>query len=274
MIEKILDAMLDPSRIILKAWKAVPRGGFQLRLRYDIFPRPQYAYCLYQGARLAKQLGIDRISALEFGVAGGDGLLELENLAVQIERELGMHIDIYGFDTGTGLPQPVDYRDMPYIWSQGFFNMDLDALRRRLRRSQLILGDVHKTVPQFLSSLRGAPICAVMLDLDYYSSTRDALRIFDGAHDTILPRVFCYLDDIISSDIGIMSDSVGQLLAIQEFNESHELRDISPVAGLRHGRRIPAKWNDQIYVHHAFDHPDYCTFVYPEKDRQLPLASR
>ena len=35
--------------------------------------RPNYAYCMLHAARLAQKLGLDRISALEFGVAGGNG---------------------------------------------------------------------------------------------------------------------------------------------------------------------------------------------------------
>jgi hypothetical protein len=35
----------------------------------------------------------------------------------------------------------------------------------------------------------------------------------------------------------------------------------------------PQRWNDQIYVHHDFEHPLYCRNITPdgESERQLPL---
>src|SRR6266851_7746170 len=62
--------------------------------------RPHYAYCVYQAAVLAKRLGYPRISVIEFGVAGGNGLVNLEWHAREISRWLSIGIDVYGFDTG------------------------------------------------------------------------------------------------------------------------------------------------------------------------------
>jgi len=64
-------------------------------------------------ARTAKGLGIDRVSVLEFGVAGGTGLLAMDAAAEGAESLLGVEIDVFRFDTGTGLPPPADRRDMP-----------------------------------------------------------------------------------------------------------------------------------------------------------------
>ena len=47
---------------------------------------------------------------LEFGVAGGAGLLSLERIAELVEGLTGVEIEVHGFDTGTGLPAPKDYR--------------------------------------------------------------------------------------------------------------------------------------------------------------------
>jgi hypothetical protein len=271
MLNKLLRLALSPHKLLLRSWRSVPVGSFKLRLDYDIFPRPHYAYCVYQAARLAKSLGIGKISVLEFGVAGGNGLAALEHLARDVEREFGVAIEIYGFDNATGLPAPVDYRDLPYVWKPGFYRMDVDALRVRLKRSQLVLGDVAETVQSFGREYSPAPIGAVFIDLDYYSSTRDALKIFDGPHTHLLPRVFCYFDDVISCDDTFFSDRVGELLAIKEYNEGHPTRQLARIAGFSHSRAVPARWNDQIYVHHCFDHPSYTTYVYPQGDRQLPL---
>ena len=271
MMNKLLRLAANPQRVFFKAWETVPLGSFKLRLDYDILPRPHYAYCVYQAARLAKSLNLPRISVAEFGVAGGNGLVELERLASEIEKEIGIQIEIYGFDNAAGLPKPADYRDLPYIWRTGFYKMDLDALRSRLQRSQLVLGDVSETAEDFFQTHSAAPIGAVFVDLDYYTSTRDALKIFDSAGSNMLPRVFCYFDDVISCENTFFSDHVGELLAIKEYNDAHPMRQFAKIAGFRHSRAIPAQWNDQIYVHHSFDHLDYTTYVHPDRDRQLPL---
>jgi hypothetical protein len=275
VLDKFLRLLLNPQQAILKTRRAWPVRSFKRRLDYDIFPRPHYAYCTYHAARLAQLLGIARISLIEFGVAGGNGLVELESLAEQVEKEFDTRIDIYGFDSGEGLPAPEDYRDLPYIWQKGFFRMDVDALQRRLRRAKLVLGDVRDTVPAFVAQHAPAPIGAVFHDLDYYSSTRHALEILHGDPTWMLPRVFCYCDDVLSSELGgILCRRVGQLRALDEYNEVDQNRFIGPISGFTHMRRVPAAWNDKIYVHHAFDHPAYGTYVHADANRQLTLKSR
>src|SRR3972149_1664776 len=43
--------------------------------------RPWYAWGVLCGVDLAQSLGIDRVSVIEFGVAGGRGLISLERIA-------------------------------------------------------------------------------------------------------------------------------------------------------------------------------------------------
>lgn len=272
MVRKALNLMLNPQKLIFKAWEKFPLGSYRLRLDYDIFPRPHYAYCVYHAAKLAEKLGHKRISIAEFGVAGGAGLLELEKLVVEVEKEFSVKIDIYGFDTGEGLPEPAGFRDMEYIWKAGFFKMDQDALRAKLSRSKLVLGNVKDTVPTFFDDFDAAPLAAAFLDLDFWSSTCDTMKIFDASDDHILPRVFCYFDDVGSAeDGGLMNDYVGQLASIKDYNDSHETMKTTKINGFHHMRRIPASWNDKIYVHHAFDHPDYNTYIHATTDRQLKI---
>src|SRR5262245_50426211 len=158
MVHKLLRFASRPQRLLFKVWEAVPVGSFKLKLDFDILPRPHYAYCVYQAARLAKHLNIPAISVFEFGVAGGNGLVELERLADQIEKEVGVRLELYGFDNATGLPRPGDYRDLPYVWQPGFYKMNLDALRSRVRRSQLVLGDVSETAGRFFQTHTVAPL--------------------------------------------------------------------------------------------------------------------
>lgn len=272
MIYTFLSAVLNPHRVLHRAWKAFPVGTFRTKFEFDLARRPHYLYCVYQAARLAHALGIKRISVVEFGVAGGNGLLELERIVCDVEREVDVKIEIYGFDSGVGLPMPIDFRDIPYIWQEGFFEMDVGGLSARLKRAKLVIGDVKDTAPTFFNGEHSpAPLGAVLADLDYYSSTRDSFCIFDTDHENLLPRIFCYADDVMSSELGILSDDVGQLRAIAEYNELNNEKKIRKVAGLSHSRRIPAKWNDQIYVHHSFKHPWYNTYIHPDSKRQLEL---
>ena len=83
--------------------------------------RPHYTWGMAHGAWLARNLGIDRISVIEFGVAGGNGLVALDRAAELVEARLEVGIDVYGFDSGAGLPKPEDYRDLPNLWSTGDF---------------------------------------------------------------------------------------------------------------------------------------------------------
>jgi hypothetical protein len=88
----------------------------------------------------------------------------------------------------------------------------------------------------------------------------------------MLPRIFCYFDDVLSAeDGGILCEDVGQLRAIRDYNDSHDSAKIRPVAGLQLSRKIRSKWPSQIYVHHAFEHPDYSTYIHKDQNRQLEI---
>ena len=115
-------------------------------------------------------------------------LVALEVISSQVEKALGVKIEIVGFDTGNGLPAPRDYRDLPHLWEKGFYEMDQDMLRARLRRAQLVLGDISETSREWLRSDH-APIGFVAFDLDYYSSTKAAFALFEGDAGSHLPRV-------------------------------------------------------------------------------------
>ena len=244
--------------------------SFTEKLQYDALPRANYAYGTYYAALQAKALNIPKISVIEFGVAGGSGLVELENMAFAVEKETGVIVDVYGFDTGSGMPQAKDYRDMPYVWQPGFFKMDVEALQARLKKAQLILGDVEQTVQEFIKE-KPAPIGFISFDLDYYYSTVEALKLCDQDDSFFLPRVYCYLDDIIGDDFEIHSHFTGELLAIDEFNQRHEKRKIAKINAFRYKRMLWSPWVEQMYVFHIFDHPNYCSYVNPKHVWEAPL---
>lgn len=269
---KLINGLINPQRAVLKAWKSLGTASLANKLEYDLFERPHYAYCLANAARLARALDVPKISALEFGVAGGRGLLALEALCPEIEKAYGVEIEIWGFDTGEGLPDPVDYRDLPYIWKAGFYKMDQTALKAQLDRARLVLGDVKDTVPTFFEDHSPAPVGAAFFDLDFWSSTRDSFGVFSKGTETILPRVFCYCDDVISNEGGgVLSEDVGQLRAIADYNDDTRERKLRQIAGLPEKRRLRAVWPHQIFVHHAFDHPKYTTYIHDDPDRQLAI---
>lgn len=255
-----------------RLWRRLPFGSTALRVRYGIFSRPHYAYGVYAAADLAQRLNIDEVSVVELGVAGGRGLLALEEIVEEVSRALNIRILIYGFDSGEGMPAPIDYRDLPHVWGEGLYRMDEAALRASLTHAKLILGDVSETIPKFMAS-GPAPIGFVSFDLDYYSSTKAALRLFDGDHRFHLPRTFCYFDDICWPERAYYNEYVGELCAISEFNRTHATRKLSPIHMLSYTRPHREAWNEQIYVMHDFDHPLYCVNVTPQGAEylQMPL---
>jgi hypothetical protein len=164
------------------------------------------------------------MSVIEFGVAGGNGLVSMERIAEQIAQCFHLSISVFGFDSGTGMPPPHDYRDLAHVWQQAFYQMEPNKLRSRLRGAELILGPVSETVPAFISRTGPPPppIGFVSFDLDYYTSTKSALGIFGGGSQSRLPRVYCYFDDIIWPEHACHSEFTGELLAIREFNQEHD----------------------------------------------------
>ena len=235
--------------------------SYRTRLEYDALTRPEIGFCIYHAGELAAALGYGKISAIEFGVAGGRGLINIESHVEQIRRELDLEFEVYGFDIGSGLPKPLDYRDMPYLWEEGFYKMDQAKLEARLGLSKLVIGNVKETAGGFFDSYKPAPLGCVMFDLDYYSSTKDAFKVFGADPSNYLPRVYCYFDDVLSTGLRANNRHVGVLRAIDEFNEHNPDKKIVKMEGLQAGRKIPATWNDQIYVFHDFKHPRYCDFV-------------
>ncbi len=253
-------------------WNRFPFGSVDTRVRYGIFDRPHYAYGVYAAADLAKRLGIDAIVAIEMGVAGGRGLLALERIAAAVGRYCGIQINVAGFDSGQGMPAPTDYRDLPHVWDKGFYKMDVSQLKAKLLPgTELVLGNIAETLSSWTPK---GSIGFVAFDLDYYSSTRTALSLFEsGETNSRLPRVYCYFDDLRWPVHACHNEFVGELCAIRMFNEEHDAMKICPIHMLRHTRIHQSAWNDQMYVLHDFHHPLYCKNITlsGEQYTQLPM---
>ena len=224
--------------------------------------RPQYGYCMSVAATLAKRLGHKTISVIEFGVAGGNGLVSAERHAKEISREHGIEFQIYGFDGGVGLPPPEDYRDLPNLWQPGFYAMDEAALRKRLKISHW--SSAKSAIHVLVSSLTYS--CAHRLHLlgSGFLFSQLMLSPFCRRPQYFLPRVWTYFDDIIGEE---HSDFTGERLAIAEYNNRSPSVKFSPDCYLKF-QPVPQVWKDQIFVHHNFAHPDYCTFVGPENQQK------
>ncbi len=255
-MKKRLKRLIDKKRI----------GSFEFRMKINALERMNYAYICYNAAKLAKKLDYDRISVIEYGVAGGKGLIILEEYAEEIKKLLNIKIDIYGFDLGTGLPKPKDYRDLPYHWREGFFSMDEQNLRSRLKHANLIIGNIESTSKDFFSKYNPAPIGAIIHDLDFYSSTKIALSMLKADTKFFLPRVYCYIDDTIGTEIELYNDFTGERLAINEFNSQNENIKLSvPYHLLAEANEI---WHHQIWICHFFKHKKYNSFI-SEPNQQL-----
>jgi len=226
-------------------------------LRESSLMRPAYLWEALHGAHLAKTLGLPAVSLIEFGVAGGNGLVALDLIAQRIERIFGIQAQVYGFDTGAGLPAPQDLRDCPNLFAGGDYPMDVAKLRSRLTRADLILGKIDETLPAFMAKSAFAPVAFISVDVDLYSSAKHALHLLGGEAKMLLPRIHCYFDDITGFTYTPYN---GERLAIEEFNQEHPSRKISPIFGARHYVPKPFAnegWVDKLFMAHIFDHELY-----------------
>ncbi len=214
-------------------------------------PYPQYAACIWRAAQIAQSVGASKFLVMEFGVGKGDGLVACELICEAVARIFQLGIEVIGFDNGTGLPAPEDWRDAPQCWANGLFRMSEPDLRSRLGGAKLVLGAFAETIPAFEPA---APIGVMLVDCDFYSSATHILKMLEGDAHRFLPIVSMYFDDI-----GGALEFQGEALAITEFNARSRLRKISPeresfgeynFGGRRYGF---SKLKACLF----FDHPDF-----------------
>jgi hypothetical protein len=123
-------------------------GTFRQKVACDLVLRHCHAFALLKAADQAKAHGLSGLSVIEFGVAAGAGLMNLTFLAKKVSSLTGLDIQVYGFDTGKGMPPHRDYRDHPDFYRGGDFPADLSARRTALpANGHLIVGELAVTVP-------------------------------------------------------------------------------------------------------------------------------
>jgi len=247
----------EPLHVNLAAAIAKVFGSYRTKVAFDLIVRPAYAFGMLKAADLASAAGIEKITVIEFGVAAGAGLLAMCRIAEETTRCTGVQFDIVGFDGGTGLPPPADYRDHPDLWIAGDYPMpNRDALLNALpANARIVFGPVAETVPRFVESFSAeCPIGFVAMDVDYYSSARECLKVFEHADpNRYLHLTVIYFDDVMEET---SNSWCGELLAINEFNDAHDRRKIELNRPLRSQRILKnASWPDKIYLLHVLDHP-------------------
>ena len=104
-----------PFRLLVKVTFGIVPVSVATRSLWDISPHPNYLASVLLAAKQAQEKRIPEISVIEFGVAGGYGLIALEAEAAAVEGETGIKIKVFGFDNGPGgSPEFIgDHRDHP-----------------------------------------------------------------------------------------------------------------------------------------------------------------
>lgn len=262
--------VLDEERNLIDVFSR-RRAFYKKYFENGNLPYIHYARAVWAAANQAKGLGIKKFSVIEFGVAGGNGLTALEFHAREIGRIFGIKIEVYGFDTGEGLPEwELDYRNESYKFQKGMYKMDYTKLCERLDQTKLILGDIHTTGQQFWK-MNPAPIGAVMVDVDLYTSTVPILQMLETEYENVLPRIYMYFDDIFRG-----AENIGESLAIKEFNERNKGDIIISPEGTEREFDptlvgYPTEWKaPDLKICHYFHHPLYSSH-FIELGKHLPL---
>ncbi|HUD64480.1 MAG TPA: hypothetical protein VMQ17_07875 [Candidatus Sulfotelmatobacter sp.] len=240
-----------PFRSVCKIVARLGLTSWKTAVDFDALPYASYAVGLQIAARYAEMFGVEEFSAIECGVAGGTGLMTLATHAKHIPQ----CTQIVGFDSGTGLPPPHDWRDMPWMCQSGDFPCDVDALRHRLNGSaELVLGDISDTFPAWIRG-QHLPVGFISIDTDYYSSAVSILKVLATCDvSQMLPIVSMYCDDVC---IFSTPRCVGELAAIADFNSSNlPRRFIDRCEWLPPDRAFKdAYWLRRMFDLYSFEHP-------------------
>ena len=240
-----------------------------LQVKYKTF-KPHYETVLLESCKEAKKLGINSVSVLELGVAGGNGIIALEKYKKSIEKNLKIKIDIYGFDTGEGMPQSNLKEDLVFVFKPGQFKIDKDLISKKTN-SKIFYGDIKNTLNEFIK-LNPSKISCIFFDLDYYSSTKAFLDQINNLNECLLPRVLCYFDDLHVPEKYI-SNINGVPLAINEFNSMNTNYKLGASVDHILDFKFPLA-KSLVYILHDFNHPDYNKFIGHSYGDDLSIKSK
>ena len=231
-----------------------------LSLKFSTF-RPHYETLIYESSKNAIKLGYNEINIIELGVAGGNGIRSLVKYKKKIEEILEIKINIIGFDTGTGLPNTTLKEDLPFFWKQGdYTNKNLSDLEKEDQCIKIYEGDISSTLDKFISETKNK-IGLIIFDLDLYSSTKLFLDKIPelSKGNLLLPRIFCYFDDLFVADY-CLDDVNGEPLAISQFNKQFEDLKLGKTFDNINDFKFPLA-KGQIYTLHDFKNKDYNKYI-------------
>ena len=227
-------------------------GSFLKKIEYDLVPRHPYAFGVNLAFQNAAQEKLKKILIIEFGVASGGGLFNLAYIASKLSKIYNIDYEVIGFDTGKGMPPPVDYKDHPEKYRAGDFP-PLDLIRKKLpKKTKIYYGEIEETVNLIKNyNEKDVKIGFVAVDVDYYTSTVSCLKSLRFEESMYLSSTVLYFDDIYNID---HNEFCGELLAINEFNQTNNFRKICKMTQLKDWRIFKnAVWLDQMYFLHVLD---------------------
>lgn len=259
-INRILQNLISeaPLRLLIKAALTNPvarRYAFEWAALFDALRYPAYALGLQTACKYARLASAAGFTAIEFGVAGGNGLMELSKYAAEMSQRTGLKIKVVGFDSGAGLPQGTDYRDAPWLWNPGDFPCNVNKLRLVLPTEiELVVGQIQKMLPHWFEERPRLPVGFVSVDVDYYSSTASILETLGNVDvRCLLPFVSFYFDDVLRY---LTPRCTGESAALDEFNRSHDRRQFDRDDWLSEDRPFGNRlWLRRMYSLCCLDHP-------------------
>lgn len=102
----LVDRLTEPVHLNLLSGFVALFGSLRTKINFDLIERRYHAFGLLRAADFAREINVNRLTVIEFGVANGSGLLNLCEVGRRITDITGVKFDIVGFDTGLGLPPP------------------------------------------------------------------------------------------------------------------------------------------------------------------------
>ena len=231
-----------------------------LSLKFPLF-RPHYESLLFEASKNAIKLGLNEINIVELGVAGGNGIKSLLKYKKKVEKVLNIKINIFGFDSGSGLPKINKKEDLPFFWKQGdYTNQRIKDLEKIDQSIKIYEGNISSTLDNFISENK-VKIALILFDMDLYSSTKIFLdKIPDlSQKKLLLPRVFCYFDDLFVADYSL-NDINGEPLAISEFNINNKDLKLGKTFDHISDFKFPLA-KGQVFMLHDFNNEDYNKYI-------------
>ncbi|MDA9979801.1 hypothetical protein N9E88_06035 [Gammaproteobacteria bacterium] len=211
-----IERLSEPIHLNIAALFVYIFGSYRKKIDFDLVLRSQHAFALLKAADYAVKHDKKKVTVIEFGVANGAGLYNIQAIAKKITNITGIAFDIFGFDTAEGMPPPESFKDHPDLYREGDFPMDFEKLQKALdSNTHLIIGPIQETIKKFTErNFEDSPIAFISIDVDFYSSTVESLKVLEMTSNQYLPRVTIYLDDLQDDS---HNSWCGESAAVHEF---------------------------------------------------------